>query len=361
MGTNRIIDGLVKPENFKNNIKVFQSGKLSDSKTHRFCLDFFKRLSPSLPCKIERINIPIPKTECQRYPSEPRYHTILRTTPISAWKELIFRLVRFGYHNTLKKGKRIELQNVKVIIEKPNEDANLSEYGFSLAHFQEYQQRILDSGLYEHSYTYGNRLRGYFEYNDKKVDSLQIVIQRFKEDLETRHAYVSLWDSRRDLPKGHGCPCLVSLFFRCFEGKLTLTATFRTHNAMDAWLENVYGLISIQRYIAENIGIPRGAITVFSHSISINTDVLNRAKAVANKRDKETQYDYNGNFTVTVDYESKELVVQQNYKGAIIAEYRGKTGQIIENQLVRDGAISEISHALYLGREIASKERLLNS
>ena len=31
-----------------------------------------------------------------------------------------------------------------------------------------------------------------------------------------------------------GRPCLVSLYFRKFEGKLTLSATFRTHNAMDA-------------------------------------------------------------------------------------------------------------------------------
>ncbi len=359
VGTQRIIDGLVHPETFKNGIRLLTFGKLSEAETHQKMVDFFKTISPKQPCQIERVNIPIPKTECQRYPSEPRSHTILRTTPLEAWQELIFRLVRFGYHNQLQKGERIELQNVKVIVEAPKEEENLSDYGFSLEHFKAYQQRILDPKLYEQSYTYGNRLRNYFEYHKKKVDSLDIVIQRLKNDFESRHAYVSLWDNSRDLPEGHGCPCLVSLFFRCFEGKLTLTATFRTHNAMDAWLENVYGLMAIQQYVADRIAMPQGAITVFSHSISINAEVLDRAKAVADQKKTgkhEPRYDHNGNFAVTVDYETQEIVVQHNYEGVAIAEYRGKNAEMIENQLARDCAISDISHALYLGREIAKKE-----
>jgi hypothetical protein len=39
-----------------------------------------------------------------------------------------------------------------------------------------------------------------------------------------------------------------------------------------------------------------------------------------------------------------------------IGEYRGKSAEEIERQLARDVAISELSHALYLGREVARKE-----
>ena len=374
IGTNRIIDGLVKPDTFKNNISVLGFGKLSDIETSPAISDFFKMLPAKLPCQNERLNIPIPKTAVQRYPSEPRNHHFLRATPLEAWKELIFRLVRFGHHNKLKKGERLELQNVKVIVEQPLEEPkeSLIEYGFSLEHFKEYQQRILDSRLHGHPYTYGNRLRDYFSYYGKVVDSLEVVIQILKEDPESRHAYVSLWDNGRDLVEGHSCPCFVSLFFRRFEGKLTLTATFRTHNAMDAWLENLYGLMALQKYVADNIGIKLGAITVFSHSISVSIDVLDRAKAVADEKEtdaiinpqtgkREPRYDHNGNFIVTVDYESQEIVVQHYYEGTSIAEYRGKNAEVIEKQLARDCAISEISHALYLGREIAKNEYLLKS
>jgi thymidylate synthase len=40
----------------------------------------------------------------------------------------------------------------------------------------------------------------------------------------------------------------------------------------------------------------------------------------------------------------------------VIKQYRGKSAEEIERQLARDAALSEISHALYLGREIARKE-----
>ncbi len=49
--------------------------------------------------------------------------------------------MRFGYRVRLRKGERIELQNVKVIVEDPVDDPaeDLARYGFSLEHFHDYQ------------------------------------------------------------------------------------------------------------------------------------------------------------------------------------------------------------------------------
>ena len=355
--TQRIIDNLITPQSFKNKVQLFTSGVLSEDTTQKACQDFFETLPPKMPCTLPRIDIPIPKTDCLRYPSEPRSHNILKETPLSAWKELIFKLVRFGYHNTLKKGVRIELQNVKIVIKNPIKEEKVSDYGFSLAHFETYQMRILDAGLHGHSYTYGNRMRGYFEYEHNKVDSLEYVVTLFKKDRETRHAYISLWDPNRDLPEGHGCPCMVSLFFRMFDNKLTLTATFRTHNAMDAWLENVYGLMAIQNYVSEQVDIASGAITVFSHSISISADVLDKAKAVAKHRDKTLEFDAHGDFAMTID--DQDIVVIHSHQGVVIHEYRGTSAHDIERQLLKDNALSDVSHALYIGGELFRYEGLL--
>jgi len=151
---------------------------------------------------------------------------------------------------------------------------------------------------------------------------------------------------------------------------LTLTATFRSHNTMDAWLENFYGLMAIQRYVAERVTMPVGPITVFSHSISISPDALDRAKPIAQDKrtddqvdpvtgKREPRYDYHGDFTVTVDMDTRELVVHHSYQGMTLTEYRGRSAEAMEDQLARDCALSEISHALYLGRELARKEALL--
>jgi thymidylate synthase len=371
--TSRIIDGEVGPEHFGGRVSVTALGKTSEPATREGLVTFFRELPPPSPVSAERVDVPIPRTEVTRFPSEPRNHNILRNRPLEAWQELVFRLVRFGQRSRLKKGERVELQNVKVIVEAPEEEAPemLERYGFSLTKFQEYQRRILDPEKPpEIEYTYGNRMRGHFRYADRPVDSLEIAVGRLGDDPESRHVYVALWDNARDLSEGHGCPCLVSLFFRRFDDRLTLTATFRSHNTMDAWLENFYGLMAIQRYVAERVGIPPGAITVFSHSISISPDALDRAKPIARAKrtddwidpvtgKREPRYDYHGNFTVTVDLESRELVVHHSYQGMTLTEYRGRSAEELEDQLARDCALSEISHALYLGRELARKEALL--
>ena len=115
-----------------------------------------------------------------------------------------------------------------------------------------------------------------------------------------------------------------------------------------------------------------GALTVFSHSISIDAAVLDKAKSIAKSKttdhvvNRETgkidlRFDPNGEFTVTVDQEAGEIVVQHSWRGAKISEYRATTAEAIENQLARDAALSEISHALYLGREMARKEAQLKA
>jgi len=364
VGTTRIIDNLVKPADFKQTIKISNCGKLETSATP--VQDFFNGLPAKQPYVIARNNIPLPKVDIRRFPSEPRNHNILQPSPLSAWQELIFRLVRFGHRNQLKKGGRLELQNVKVIIEEPIEESAelLREYGFTLAHFKQYQENILSSNLLGQPYSYGNRLRSHFQ-----IDTLETVINVLSQDINSRHAYIALWDTHCDLECENSVPCLASLFFRYFDSKLTLTATFRTHNALSAWLENVYGLMAIQNYVVEQVNnrnqgkidLTCGAITLFSHAISIDVNVLPQAEFVVKNFKKAFSVDPNGEFSVTVDKKSQEIVVQHTYQGAVIAEYRGKNAESVERKLAKDYALSDIGHALYLGREIARNEFLLKN
>jgi thymidylate synthase len=111
-----------------------------------------------------------------------------------------------------------------------------------------------------------------------------------------------------------------------------------------------------------------GALTVFSHSISIDVSSLEKARKIAESKESDEVYDpatgkhgprmdSNGDFIATFDPETLEIKVQHAYNGMKLKEYRGKSAEEIERQLARDGALSDISHALYLGREIARKER----
>ncbi len=380
LGTSRNIDGGIWPRQFSSSPQFTLLGDVGDPKTKESISAFFAALPDRVTEEYKRVEPPpIPEPAVTRFPSEPRSHTIVRSTPMEAWSELIFRLYRFGYRTQVSKKTgpetRIELLNTHVVIQSPMEELDevLKGYGFSLAKFKDYQERFLEPLKPEDiDYTYGNRLRGYFESHGAIVDSPGVVAERLKITPNSRHCYISLWDNRRDLPEGTKCPCFVSAFFRDFDGHLNLTATFRTHNAMDAWPENVYGLIALQRFVAERSGLVPGPITVISHSISIDPSALENAKRIAEGKKTDQVFDRvtgkfgprmdeNGAFTVTFDRSSWELVVEHSFNGVKIGEYRGATSEEVELQLSRDFALSDISHALYLGRELARKESMMKS
>jgi len=293
--------------------------------------------------------------ETQYFPSNPRGHQIVKESPLDAWLELLLVITRFGRRVTLKKGDRLELQNVKVVVEEPEpaSDESLLAVNLDPGKLEAYYREFLQGELRpDEAYTYGHRLRTYFD-----LDAVKLLAARLKKDPEDRKAYFTLWDNRRDLKAKESRPCFVSAFFRKFGEKLTLTATFRTHNAMDAWLLNFYGLMRLQKEVAQKAGMQSGAITVFSHSISIDPKELDRALTVVGKRKWKMHLDPMGYFRVTID--GDEILVEHRAEDVTLKEYRGRTALSLQHQIARDVAVSDINHAMYLGRQLAKAEMAL--
>ena len=342
--TGRVIDGSITPDMFPHviDIRSYQSQYEDDYLAH---LNNLPQRAYNIS---ERVKIPMIEPVISRFPTDPRSHNINAISPVAAWKELLFQLLRFGTRKTLKKGDRIELQNVKITLEAP--------LTLPTKHEERYQRDFMDPHPpIDQPYTYGNRIRDYFG-----LDALDAAVENLLADKEHRGCYISLWDTKRDsVPGSHGHPCLVSLFFRVFDEKLTLTATFRTHNALDGWLMNTYGLAKVLEYVALNTGIPVGAITVFSHSITIDPSGggIERAKTISKTRSVETfRQDPRGSFIVSVDRKTKNILVDHLFDGQRLKQYRGRTASIVERRLTKDCVTVDIGHAMYLGRQIRDAE-----
>ena len=178
---------------------------------------------------------------------------------------------------------------------------------------------------------------------------------------ETRDAYISIWDTAYDLPGEHSHPCLVSLFFRRSQGALTLTATYRAHNLLTAWLLNVYGLMAIQRHVATAVGMPVGAITVISHSLGADPSSDRYPAAVAGSYPARSAAGRgpDGYFVVSLD--GDEILAEHRFEGALIKQYRSDRADRIAHAVAADLAVSLPSHALWLGQELAKKEQRLRA
>jgi thymidylate synthase len=310
-----------------------------------------------------------------RRPSELGGHQVVRRRPLDCWEELVVRAVRFGRQVTLSNGSRLELLNAKAVITDPVRESReaLERCGFELEDLLDYEAKMLQAELPEEtSYTYGNRLRGHFDGDTGRLDTLDAAIDRLRSNPKTRHAYVSLWDNSLDLTSEAGSPCLTTLFFRKVGERLSLTATYRAHNLLTAWLRNVYGLMAIQRHVAAGCKLETGPITVISHSLGIDPSsphfqlarLLSEEWKRDDDRDHETgkyslREDPNGYFVVSVDKQQGRIVAEHRFGGVLVKRYSGERAGPLANEIAGDMAVSHVSHALWLGRELERGEAIL--
>jgi hypothetical protein len=309
----------------------------------------------------------------ERRPSDVLAHQVVRRQPLDVWEELVVRTLRFGREVDVGDGTRLELLNVKAVIAEPEDDPPeaLAELGVRAEDLREYQRRILDPAPPDGvAYTYGHRLRGH------TIDTLAEATALLRAEPHTRRAYISLWDDAIDLHAGPGAatPCLTTVWLRIADGALTLTATYRAHNLLTAWVQNVYGLMAVQRHVGDALGLPSGPLTVVSHALGVNPadsryalardiearwvrdDDRDRAAGKAAMRE-----DPHGYFVVSVDPEAGCLIAEHRYEGLLVKTYRARRAETIMHEVAADMAVSLVSHALWLGGELRRHEQGLRA
>lgn len=356
-GTNRRIPSVLNPGLFQRKPRIIDLGedlRGADFERLRDCL------GTSTPGVLPpRLNLELPELTVATKPSAPYGHSLVADGPCDAWRELLFILSEFGKVNLYDTsgGDRLELLSVRAVIRKPFEESEevLREHGLDPAELKRYQNEMLDAACpADLEYTYGSRLKVHFG-----ADLLAECRRILADEMGSRHAYISLWDSRKDL-WGDEVPCLASLFFRVYDEVLSLTATFRVHNAATAWIRNVYGLIRILHDMSAGLGVNAGPLIVISESISLRKNEMPKVLPVIEKFKKSYQHyreDPNGHFEITIT-EGRILAVQR-FAGLVVNRFEGTTSRAIENEIGKTRAVSELSHALYLGRELARAEDCL--
>lgn len=119
-------------------------------------------------------------------------------------------------------------------------------------------QEFADRGF---SYSYGERYK----------DGLQEIISELKTHPESRQLYMSVWDNVVDQQRfgQFRVPCSLGYWFVKRGGQLHLTymqrsADFATHFNNDQYLSH-----KLQRYVADQVGIPAGRFTHWIGSLHV--------------------------------------------------------------------------------------------
>lgn len=312
-----------------------------------------------------RLAVPLPTPEVSAFPGDRGGHVIAADTILEAWEKVLYRLARFGRPVEFRNGKkRNELLNLKVVVREPEKytDADLLRFNLPPEEIAAYQEELLcgDPGKDGVAYTYGNRMRSYFGRDLPAAVAKDLALER-----DSRHGFLTLWDNTRDIDGGKA-PCLATLFFRKIDDAVHLTAVFRSHNGTRAWPRNCLGLLGVLRFVCDSANalpgktephhLRPGTLNIISLSISIDTGDLDQVKGYVDDyagRNAPLVLDPYGYLRVAIAPAEKEIVVQQyDHENELLAEYRGTNPADVSRQLYRLEALSDISHALYLGGQL---------
>lgn len=361
-GTNRLVNPAISgPEMF--------SGEVPAILTHVNFEEMRAALPTSMsytPSRRQPLHIDLVEPAPDVYPSIQSGHQIVGDSIIDAWVELLFHIHRFGEPVQLTKGKRRELYNVKVLIRDPHWQGDDAYRLLNLdpERLRSYSRFLQSCDLPDDiSYTYGHRLRTHYGF-----DTIERVVQRLAADPQDRKCYIALWDQRHDLEwpdSDSSHPCWVGGFFRLVGGQLTLSCTFRTHRAYTAWVENAHSLMDLAAYVAGRLnhttgwGVVVGPLTIMSHSISIDPTHLSEVEGIIAGRRWRMRNDDRGELMFSLH--DGQIVVEHRCRGVLLKRYAHQNAEIISHQLALDHVVSDLGHALYVGRQLGKLQMCLSN
>jgi len=115
-----------------------------------------------------------------------------------------------------------------------------------------------------------------------RINQIEYIIQKLREKPYSRRAQAITWRPLVD-PYHVDPPCLQRIFMRIKEGKLIMQTTWRSRDLFRAWEANVNGMIRIQKYVADQLGVDIGHYLDFSNSLHIYGNTISEVKDMLNR------------------------------------------------------------------------------
>ncbi|AUB54693.1 MULTISPECIES: thymidylate synthase [Methanobacterium] len=200
---------------------------------------------------------------------------LIKTSTIkNGWETLVKRVMQKGAEIKDERGSlTLELRNTVVTMNRPLDLEIPPGYFWSGEKLEIYAEQFLSDDKQGFVYTYGNRLRKHFE----GIDQIGEAIRRLKNCKESRRAISVTWDPPIDT-KHEEVPCMILVDFKIRDGKLHTTGLWRSHDIYGAWFPNAVGLTHLSKYVAGEVGVDVGTLTI--HSISAHIYQVNFEEAL---------------------------------------------------------------------------------
>lgn len=353
-----------------SNVELVDLGDISFSDAAEFIKNFIPLNSAAY---MSPIDFPEPKRDDSKpLSSEKVGFSVRGKTIYDAWLNTIDRVVRYGsVKNTEYGSLQRELQNISWTITNENLTNPkipdlpfdvLKIIGLNEKSLNDYKSTLLDTKIPDGAaYTYGARLGSYSTNGFNQID---YIIQKLKESLITRRASATTmipeFDSTQKSP-----PCLSLIqVLSDNDGKLNFFATFRSHDLFKAAIPNAYGLLNLQYYICEKVGVLPGILSINSISAHIYEEDWSNAAQILKCQKWEninTRFDeYNDideRGIVRIRVEGSEIILDlMDLSGEVVFSFNSTSSRELIMKIAKLDLLSKSSHYADITIELVKAE-----
>jgi thymidylate synthase len=192
---------------------------------------------------------------------------LIHTYCIGRAHELIVKeIYNKGYERITTKGeKTLEIDGSCIVIDNPLTEPMISERApFGKLFAEQYAKQILHGTKADFDYTYHDLMFNYmygdedcYDFVYSHFNQVAYVINELRDHPTSRQAVMSLWNPPLHFDM-ENCPCLNHVQCVIIDGKLCMNVTFRSNDMCAAFGQNAFGLVHLQKYIADSLGLPVG-------------------------------------------------------------------------------------------------------
>ena len=189
----------------------------------------------------------------------------IRSSSIAqAWLTCVKKIMQEGHEVKDERGTLTkELQNVVIEITNPDDDTIPECSPWHDDRLETYKEELLDPENDQgFIYTYGNRLRKYFD-----VDQLEKCIEKLNNCRESRRAIAITIDPVVDNQRDE-IPCLQEIAFLIRDDKLYMTDFFRSNDCGGATFPNLFGIREVGYYVADKTDTK--LVNIVHHAMSLH-------------------------------------------------------------------------------------------
>jgi thymidylate synthase len=274
------------------------------------------------------------------FPSETVGFSVHGKTVLETWTKVVDKIMRYG----VVKGTQYGVQQRELIsvnwtisnedIENPKLDSDLPDslkntIGLNENSINHYKTIFTSSDVPTGvKYTYGSRMMKYPN-GTESIDQIEsIIIKELKDSIDTRRAVITTLVPELDKDSKEP-PCMTQIQILQTNKKMHLLAVFRSHDIFKAAIANAFGLLALQKKIADETGMSIGYLSITSQSAHIYEAEWEDARKLVQCAIWEREPDKI--FDPSKDADTRGLFVISNKDNKISAYFKTPTGDDLMN------------------------------